>query len=62
MNLLAAWSLLDVSADELAGWAVVLSGLSLVGIIWVVRLIYKLAENQVKMAAIFEDILKRLQR
>ena len=36
-----------------------LSGLSLIGILWIVQSIYKLARNQVKLGLMLEELLKR---
>lgn len=63
MPLLAAWwHFNEVSVNELAWWAVVLSALSLVASLWIIRLIYKLARNQVKLAAMLRDLRDLLER
>ena len=49
----------DVEPAELAGWAVVLSGLAVVGVIWIVHGLHKLAMNQVKLGAMLEELLKQ---
>ena len=57
---LLTWSLFkDVNTAELAGWAVVLSGLAVVGVVWIARGLRKLAINQVKLGVMLEELLKK---
>jgi hypothetical protein len=49
----------DMPADEIAGWAAIFSALAVVGVIWIGHNMYKLARNQVKLAMMVEEILKR---
>lgn len=56
-----AWTIFtDVEVETLAGWAVVLSALSVVGVIWIVHSLHRLATNQVKLGAILEQLLRQL--
>lgn len=62
MNLLA-WSVVaDIDIDTLAGWAVVFSGLSVVGVLWIIHSLHKLGMNQIKLGVMLEELLKRTQR
>lgn len=60
MNLLADIDLLKNATDRtLMGWSVVLSALALVAVVYVVWNMFKLARNQVKLALMLEELLKR---
>ncbi len=48
------------SAD-LLGWAVILGGMSVVGVIWIVWNINKLATNQVRIALMLEELIETLK-
>ncbi|NQU74718.1 MAG: hypothetical protein HQ546_00215 [Planctomycetes bacterium] len=61
MNLLGCgWNFFaDVQTDTLAGWAAIFGGLAVVGIVWVIQSLHKLAVNQVKLGAMLEEILRQ---
>lgn len=59
MTMLAASVWDYFSHEDLARWAILLSALSLVGVIWIVQNMYKLARNQVKLGLMLEELLKR---
>ena len=43
-------------------WVLVISIVSLVGILWLVHRQHRLARNQVKIAAMLEDLAKRCEK
>ena len=56
MNMLALATEIDNAALEtLIGWAVILSGLSMVGVIWIIHSLRKLATNQIKIAELLSQ-------
>ncbi len=62
MELLAFDLFGNLSERALMTWAVVLSGLSVIGVLWLILGMYKLAGNQVKLAAVLEGLIEAMKR
>jgi len=62
MELLAFDLFRGLTNRALMTWAVVLSGLSVIGVLWMILGVYKLAGNQVKLAAVLEGLIEAIKK
>ena len=51
---------MSLSTETMAGWTMILSGLSLVGVIWIVHTLQKVGKNQVEIANMLVELRGRI--